>query len=59
MKNICEWDNCNETGNYKAPLEKDNSKSYRWLCKEHIKLFNGSWDYFKGMDQNEIDDFLI
>ena len=58
MKNICEWENCMEIGNYKAPMEKDNSKNYRWLCVEHIKLFNKSWDYFDGMNQNEIEIFL-
>ena len=58
MKNICEWENCKENGNFKAPLEKDNSKSYRWLCEEHIKLFNKSWNYFDGMNQNEIEKFL-
>ena len=58
MKNICEWSNCKENGEFKAPLEKDNSKSYRWLCEEHIKLFNKKWDYFDGMCQSEIEDFL-
>ena len=58
MKNICEWENCNEKGDYKAPIEKDNSKNHRWLCKEDIKLFNKSWDYFDGMNQSEIEDFL-
>ena len=58
MKNICEWENCIEEGNFKAPMEKDNSKNYRWLCVEHIKLFNKSWDYFDGMNQNEIENFL-
>ena len=58
MKNICEWDNCKESGDYKAPIEKDNSKNYRWLCEDHIKLFNKSWNYFDGMHQNEIEDFL-
>ena len=32
MKNICEWENCKETGEFKAPINKDNSKNYRWLC---------------------------
>ena len=58
MKNICDWDNCKEIGDFKAPLEKDNSKNYRWLCEDHIKLFNKSWDYFEGMNQSEIEDFL-
>ena len=58
MENICEWKNCKESGQFKAPLEKDNSKNYKWLCQEHIKLFNKSWNYFEGMSQNEIEDFL-
>ena len=58
MKNICEWENCNENGEFKAPLEKDNSKKFRWLCQEHIKLFNKSWNYFEGMEQNQIENFL-
>tara|TARA_Y100000590_G_scaffold255891_1_gene287400 strand:- start:3633 stop:4151 length:519 start_codon:yes stop_codon:yes gene_type:complete len=58
MENICDWENCKEIGNYKAPLEKDNSKNYRWLCEEHIKLFNKNWNYFEGMNQGEIENFL-
>jgi len=58
MENICEWDSCKESGKFKAPLEKDNSKNYRWLCEEHIKLFNKNWNYFDGMNQDEIEDFL-
>ena len=55
MENICEWRDCKESGTFKAPLEKDNSKNYRWLCTEHIKLFNKNWNYFDGMSQNEIE----
>ena len=40
MKIICDWENCNEPGSYKAPIEKDNSKKYRLLCLKHIKIFN-------------------
>ena len=58
MENICEWHNCNESGEFKAPLERDNSKKFRWLCEEHVKLFNKNWDYFDGMCQDEIEDFL-
>ena len=58
MKNICEWENCNESGKFKAPTEKDNSKVFRWLCENHIKLFNSNWNYFDGMSQDEIENFL-
>ena len=58
MENICEWENCNELGQYRAPLEKDNSKNFKWLCEEHIKLFNKNWNYFDGMSQDQIENFL-
>ena len=58
MENICEWENCRESGKFKAPVEKDNSKNYKWLCENHIKLFNKSWNYFEGMSQKEIENFI-
>ena len=58
MKNICDWNNCFDTGEYKAPVEKDNSKRYRLLCLAHVKEFNKNWNYFKGMDDEQVFDFL-
>ena len=58
MKIICDWDNCNEIGAYKAPVEKDNSKKYRLLCLKHIKIFNKNWNYFENMNDQEIEFFV-
>tara|TARA_Y100000590_G_scaffold447705_1_gene583320 strand:+ start:27 stop:539 length:513 start_codon:yes stop_codon:yes gene_type:complete len=58
MENICEWSNCKEAGKFKAPTERDNSKNFKWLCELHIKEFNKNWNYFDGMSQNEIENFL-
>ena len=58
MKNICEWQSCKEIGEFKAPAERDNSKNFKWLCEEHIKLFNKNWNYFEGMSQPEIESFI-
>ena len=58
MKNICDWNNCNNIGEYKAPVEKDNSKKYRMLCLEHVKEFNKNWNYFSGMNDSQILNFL-
>ncbi len=58
MKNICEWNNCLEEGSYKAPIEKDNSRKYRMLCLNHVKEFNKNWNYFEGMNDNQIYDFI-
>ena len=58
MKNICDWNNCSNEGIYKAPKERDNSKDYRLLCMEHIKEFNKKWNYFSGMNDQQIMEFL-
>ena len=58
MKNLCAWENCFEIGEYRAPTEKDNSKKYKLLCLIHIKEFNKNWNYFEGMDDVQIFDFL-
>ena len=58
MKNICDWNNCFEKGEFKAPVEKDNSKKYRLLCLTHVKEFNKNWNYFSGMNDEQIFTFL-
>ena len=58
MKIICDWENCKEAGFYKAPVEKDNSRKYRLLCLEHIKIFNKNWNYFENMNDQEIEFFI-
>ena len=58
MKNICDWNNCFEKGDFKAPVEKDNSKKYRLLCLKHVKEFNKNWNYFSGMNDEQIFSFL-
>ena len=58
MKTICDWNNCKEQGKYKAPIERDNSKKYRLLCLEHVKEFNKNWNYFSGMNDNQIYNFI-
>jgi hypothetical protein len=58
MKIICDWENCDQIGSYRAPLEKDNSKKYRLLCLEHIKIFNKKWNYFSNMTDQEVEYFV-
>ncbi len=58
MKIICDWENCQEIGSYKAPVERDNSRKYRLLCLNHIKIFNKKWNYFENMNDQEIEFFI-
>ena len=58
MKNICDWNNCSEEGPYRAPIEKDNSKRFRMLCLSHVREFNKNWNYFDGMNDSQICEFI-
>ena len=58
MKTICDWNNCFEIGEYRAPIEKDNSKNFRLLCLKHVKEFNKNWNYFSDMNDEEVINFL-
>ena len=58
MKNICDWENCKEIGRYKAPVEKDNSRRFRFLCLNHIKIFNKNWNYFSDMSDEQVEYFI-
>ena len=58
MKIICDWENCKKIGSYKAPIERDNSKKFKLLCLEHIKIFNKKWNYFANMSNEEIEFFI-
>ena len=58
MKIICDWENCDQIGSYRAPLEKDNSKKYRLLCLDHVKVFNKKWNYFSDMSDQQVEYFI-
>lgn len=55
----CHSPGCKEPGIYKAPKSKQNLHEYDWYCLEHIREHNEKWDYFKGMDRESIEDFMV
>jgi curved DNA-binding protein CbpA len=59
----CHIEGCAEPGVYKAPKSKDitgnaQAGDYNWLCLEHIREYNKQWDYFSGMNSEEIEAFM-
>lgn len=54
----CAIPGCKEPGAYKAPRSRDALHDYQWLCLEHIRAFNLSWNYFKDMEADEIEAFM-
>ena len=41
-------------GDYRAPRSPSNLREYQWFCEEHIGEFNKKWNYFEGMNEDDI-----
>lgn len=56
----CERPGCDAEGEYRAPGRKepgfDGPGDYRFLCLGHVREFNAGYDWFDGMDADEIRD---
>ena len=53
----CAVPGCQEPGEYKAPMEPANFNgpgSWRFLCLDHVREHNSSYNYFDGMSPEEI-----
>ena len=54
----CDSDKCNEKGEYKAPKSRIKLNQYFFFCLKHIKEYNKSWDFYKGMTVDEIENSM-
>lgn len=56
----CAVEGCEERGEFRAPPiygarhGYDGPGEYRWLCLDHVREFNQGYDYFAGMDQDQV-----
>lgn len=54
----CERPGCEDSGEFRAPGARapgfDGPGNYRWLCLDHVREFNAGYDWFEGMDREEI-----
>jgi hypothetical protein len=46
---------CGAQGEYRAPKSRRELREYWWFCLEHVRAYNGSWDYYKGMSPAEYE----
>ncbi len=52
---ICDKEECNEKGEYKAPKSRIKLTEYYYFCLKHVKEYNKSWDFYKGLTVNQIE----
>ena len=56
---MCEAPGCIGPGNCRVAKSPKNLSEYFWYCASHARLHNESWDFFKGMDDNDIQRFRV
>lgn len=54
---MCEAPDCIKAGDCRVSKSPKNLSEYVWLCSAHARAHNEAWDYFKGMDDNDIQRF--
>ncbi|CAA7618106.1 DnaJ-class molecular chaperone [Magnetospirillum sp. LM-5] len=52
----CDHPGCVHAGEYRAPKGRDQLDQYYWFCLDHVRAYNASWDFYKGMSPDEIED---
>jgi hypothetical protein len=51
----CDLPGCGAPGEYRAPKSRDALNDYWWFCLEHVRGYNATWDFYKGMSPVQIE----
>ena len=51
----CDVPGCPNEGGYRAPKSRDSLRDYFWFCLDHVRAYNASWDFYKGMTPGQIE----
>ena len=56
VEHRCDADGCALPGEFRAPRSNmgDRSEGWHWFCLEHVRAFNAAYNYFNGMNPDEI-----
>jgi hypothetical protein len=52
---LCDAAGCAEPGAYKAPKTRTGLRDFHWFCLDHVREYNASWDFYRGMSPGEIE----
>lgn len=52
----CDWEGCESPGLHKAPKGARSDGQFHTFCLEHVRHYNKAYNYFDGMNDEEIAD---
>ncbi len=57
VKTPCSHPGCEAEGAFRAPAGREREGEYLYFCKDHVRQYNASYDYFRGMDDESMAKF--
>jgi hypothetical protein len=51
---LCSHPGCKAEGVFRAPKGRDHEGEYFSFCKDHVREYNATYDYFRGMDDDAL-----
>ncbi|MEG8099194.1 J domain-containing protein [Candidatus Liberibacter brunswickensis] len=51
---ICQWDNCQCIGEYRAPVGSGAEEQFFLFCLDHVKKYNKGYNYFLDLSNDEV-----
>jgi DnaJ domain len=54
---VCQWKGCQSAGLHRAPKGRGREGEYYWLCLDHVRQFNASYNYFQGWSTAAVEAF--
>ncbi len=51
----CDWPGCTVEAPHRAPRSRGELTRYLWFCLDHVRLYNASWNYYQGMNDEEVE----
>jgi len=57
VKQVCQWEGCENPGVHKAPMGRNREGQFLWLCISHVREYNKNYNYFSGLDDEAIAKF--
>ena len=53
----CAWPDCDGAGTHRAPKGRGHDGEYHLFCLNHVREYNRSYNYFTGMDDDQVIDY--
>lgn len=53
----CEWKGCNNAATHRAPKGRDRENEHWRFCIDHVREYNASYNYFKGMSADDVSKY--